>query len=87
MSLAISQMFDGQLRLYDTTSGQPVSRNGTEHSASVSAIVFSPSGDTMATAALDGVIKVWKDFRSLQAAESALLGHTKEITRLRLCRR
>ena len=79
-TLAVTQMFDGQLRLYDTATGAALSRNVTEHSASISAIGFSPSGDEMVTASLDGAIKVWKDFRSLKSAETTLLGHTQEVT-------
>ena len=80
--LIVTQMFDGQIRVYDTTTGLPISRNATEHAASISAIAFNDSGDEMVTAALDGAIKIWKDFRSLKSAETALLGHTTEVTRV-----
>jgi WD40 repeat protein/tetratricopeptide (TPR) repeat protein len=79
-NVAATQMFDGQIRLYDAATGAIVSSNTTEHAASVSAIGF--GGGKMATAALDGTIKVWNDFRGLKSTEITLTGHTQEVTRV-----
>jgi WD40 repeat protein len=80
-SVVVSQHFSGYLRTIQTASGQILGSNYSEHAASVSAIAFQPNGKQVATASLDGTVKIWRDL-SLQTVETSLVGHAEEVTDL-----
>ncbi|HVC93939.1 MAG TPA: hypothetical protein VND64_09620, partial [Pirellulales bacterium] len=87
-SLVVSQFHTGTVALFDISSGHSVKARTFDHAASVSAIGFDPQGTAMATACLDGSIKIWPDYRvqsangTTSAETTALMGHRDEITRI-----
>src|SRR5262249_35593016 len=75
---------DGTIRIWDVVSGKEVTRFA-GHEAWVSAIAFSPDGQTFASASSDGTILLWKlpplptigaapDEKSLEAIWETLAG-------------
>jgi WD40 repeat protein len=87
-TLAVSQFFSGLVILFEASTGRRLGSRRFDHAASVSAIGFNAEGDTMATACLDGSIKVWADYRNVQStgraslATTTLIGHREEVTRI-----
>ena len=90
-SLAVGQLFSGDVALFDTATGRRLNDKFFDHASSVSAIGFNAEGDSMVTASVDGSIKVWTDYKAqYEATESGqatapettvLTGHTNEVTR------
>ncbi len=87
-SLLVSEFHTGTVALFDISSGKSVMARTFDHAASVSAIGFDLKGTAMATACLDGSLKIWPDFKGrgptgTPAAETtALMGHRDEVTRI-----
>jgi WD40 repeat protein/tetratricopeptide (TPR) repeat protein len=82
-TIAVSYFFAGTIYFHDTVTGKKLSEISTAHPASVSAIAFSPDGSQLATAAMDGSIKVWKDFRNSDSTTSlSLMGHSAQVSSL-----
>ena len=49
----------------DTATGRPIARHRSAHASPVSAIAFSGDGAKLATADVEGTIKIWEDARKL----------------------
>lgn len=82
-TVAVSLYFQGAIGLYDAATGKLLHREDAAHSSSISAIVFSPDGTELATGSLDGTIKVWKDFMTLDVAKAtSLMGHSDQVVAL-----
>ncbi|HUY36301.1 MAG TPA: PDZ domain-containing protein [Pirellulales bacterium] len=79
-TVAVSYFFQGAISLFDVASGKPLGLHASAHTASISAIAFSPDGSQLVTAAMDGSVKIWDDFKRLETAKpKSLVGHAKEV--------
>jgi WD40 repeat protein/tetratricopeptide (TPR) repeat protein/energy-coupling factor transporter ATP-binding protein EcfA2 len=79
-TVAVSLFFQGAFSLYEVATGKLLHRESAAHSASISSIAFNAEGTELATASLDGTIKVWKDVKTLKADEAiSLMGHAGQV--------
>ena len=82
-TVAVSLYFAGAIYLFDTSTGKPLRANASAHPASISAIAFDPEGTRMVTAAMDGSVKVWEDYKQIDTTDStALVGHAEQVDTL-----
>src|SRR5262249_49358453 len=57
--IAIACRLAGLLFVFDTATGDSIARYGAAHASSISAIAFSGDGTKLATADVQGTIKIW----------------------------
>jgi WD40 repeat protein/tetratricopeptide (TPR) repeat protein len=82
-TVAVSYYFAGGIALYDSVSGKSLVANSSAHPASITSIAFSPDNTQLLTGAMDGSVKVWKDYKALNVAEAtALVGHSQQVDAL-----
>ena len=71
------------VHVFDTATGRLISRHESAHSAPIRALAFASDGAKLATADVEGTIKIWADVEKLDsksAASMTLKGHEAEIT-------
>ncbi|HUQ73054.1 MAG TPA: hypothetical protein VM165_26225, partial [Planctomycetaceae bacterium] len=82
-TVAVSYFFQGAIALYEAATGKVLRTESSAHSASISSIAFNADGTELATASLDGTIKIWKDFKTLDVAKAtSLMGHSDQVVAL-----
>jgi WD40 repeat protein/tetratricopeptide (TPR) repeat protein len=80
--IAIGAKLAGALFLLETATGRLVAHVGSAHASHVSAVNFSSDGAKLATADVEGTIKIWADAGKLSAKSAATLtlkGHQGAI--------
>jgi len=81
--IAVTAKLSGRLVVIDTTTGRSIAQHGSAHASPVSVLAFSGDGAKLATADVEGTIKIWADVQKLTAKSAApvtLKGHKGEIT-------
>ena len=81
--LAVGYSLTAAVTVYDTVTGDQIAQNGSAHSSPVAAMSFSSDGLKLATADVEGTIKVWEDAATLtskSAASLTLKGHEAAVT-------
>jgi WD40 repeat protein/tetratricopeptide (TPR) repeat protein len=81
--LAVGGQFAGLLFVFDTATGRSIAKYGSAHASPISAIAFSGDGAKLATADVEGAIKIWADVQNLTSKTTALRtlkGHQGAIT-------
>jgi WD40 repeat protein len=68
----------GEIRLWNTVTGEPIGEPLTAHTNLVSDVAFSPDGRRLATASHDSTAKVWD--LSLGEVVQEFTGHSRELT-------
>jgi WD40 repeat protein/tetratricopeptide (TPR) repeat protein len=71
--IALGPAFSGQLYIYDTSTGSQIAQHLSAHASPISALAFAGNGIKLATADLQGTIKIWVDARKLTSKSTALL--------------
>jgi WD40 repeat protein len=70
--LAVGCEFAGSLFVFDTATGRSIVKYGSAHASPISAIAFSGDGTKLATADVEGAIKIWADAQNLTSKTTAL---------------
>ena len=81
--IAVSSALSGQLFVFDTSTGSQIAQHLSAHASPITALAFAGNGIKLATADLQGTIKIWADARKLNSKSTALLtlkGHRGAIT-------
>ena len=81
--IAVGCKLAGSLFVLDTATGRSIAKYGSAHASPISAIAFSADGTKLATADVEGTIKIWADAQKLTAKSTALWtlkGHQGTIT-------
>ena len=81
--IAVGSVLSGQLHIYDTATGRLIAEHLSAHASPVTALAFAGDGVKLATADLQGTIKIWADARKLNSKSTALLtlkGHQGAVT-------
>ncbi len=81
--IAVGCQLNGSLFVCDTATGRSIARFGSAHASPISAIAFSGDGTKLATADVEGTIKIWADAQKLTSKSTALWtlkGHQGTIT-------
>jgi WD40 repeat protein/tetratricopeptide (TPR) repeat protein len=81
--IAVGCYYVGLLFVFDTATGGSIAKHGSAHASPISAIAFSGDGTKLATADVEGTIKIWADSQKLTSKSTALWtlkGHQGRIT-------
>ena len=70
--IAVGDVLGGALSVNDTTSGRSIAYHGAAHGSLVAALAFSGDGAKLATADVEGTIKIWADAQRLNSKSTAL---------------
>ncbi len=80
--IAVGSTFSGQLSIFDTATGSQIAHHLSAHASPITALAFAGDGVKLATADLQGAIKIWADALNLNSKTTALLtlkGHQGTI--------
>ena len=83
--LAANYPASGWLRVFDAPTGRPIAQHGSAHSSPIAAMAFTGESPKLATADVEGTIKIWEDARKLNSKSAASMtkkGHEAAITHL-----
>jgi WD40 repeat protein len=84
--IAVGYKLYGAVSVLDTATGLLIADHGSAHATGVGAMAFSGDGFKLATADVEGTIKIWEDARKLtskSAAAVTLKGHEGAIVQVR----
>jgi WD40 repeat protein/tetratricopeptide (TPR) repeat protein len=84
--IALGEQLSGPLSVYDTATGRTMVKHNSAHASPIAAIAVSGDGQKLATADIEGTIKIWPDAQKLTSTSTALLtlkGHQGSITSVR----
>ncbi len=80
--IAVGWALYGVVSVFDTATGDRKAHLGSAHGSPISAVAFSGDGTKLATADVEGTIKIWDDAQKLtskSAAQRTLKGHQRAI--------
>src|SRR5262249_22498113 len=84
--IALGESLSGPLSVYDTATGRAIVKHNSAHASPIAAIAVSGDVQKLATADIEGTIKIWPDAQKLTSTNTALLtlkGHQGSITTIR----
>ena len=83
--IAVGYQFDGSMVMFDAINGQQLASHPSAHGSPLASIAFSPDGTALATAEVEGTVKVWHDIDKLNSSSQPLVtlkGNRAKITNL-----
>ena len=72
---------DGTVRLWESTTGQPVGKPFEGHTAAVSSVAFSPDGTRLASASGDGTVRLWESHDGAASRQALRGAHSCGVQR------
>ena len=80
--IAVGYRFSGTLSVFDTATGRAIARNTSASASPIGAMAFSGDGAKLATADVEGTVKIWADLRKLDPGAALLTkkGHQGAVS-------